>query len=100
MKRKSTTGLLARSDSTGSSSGRNLLLTPTPSDPQTRLEKDRFPNKKKMHKPTINAPNANATKHDRFVMPVPHQNNSTFEVHEWWQEQIGQVDENSSADED
>lgn len=77
---------LNRSDSTGSASGRNLLA-PTLSDPQARHEKDRFPSKKKPAKhPTQNS----APKHEvnRFVMPINHQNSSTYEVHEWWQEQF------------
>lgn len=87
---------LNRSDSTGS--GRNLLA-PTLSDPQARHEKDRFQNKKKPTKHTINAQNS-VPKHEvnRFVLPTSHQNNSIYEVHDWWQEQVTFV--NSSDEED
>ncbi|XP_063698698.1 sodium leak channel NALCN isoform X3 [Culicoides brevitarsis] len=94
-KGKPQSGPLNRSDSTGS--GRNLLA-PTLSDPQARHEKDRFPNKKKPPKHTINAQNA-VPKHEvnRFVLPTNHQNNSIYEVHDWWQEQVTYA---NSSDED
>lgn len=89
-KRKPATATgIQRSDSTGSQSGRTLLA-PTLSDPQARHEKDRFPNKKKTQKHQINAQTNAATKLEvnRFVMPANHQNNSIFEVHDWWHEQV------------
>lgn len=99
-KRKSANATMQRSDSTGSQSGRTLLA-PTLSDPQARHEKDRFPGKKKSGQKHQISPQNNATTKlevNRFVMPTNHQNNSVFEVHDWWHEQVTYT--NSSDDEE
>lgn len=94
---------LSRSDSTGS--GRKFLA-PTLSDPQARINKDRFnDSKKKAVKPTMKAqhlPHLTEMSHLAFhthhpvhghILEQPHNVtnhnvNLAFEVHDWWSEQV------------
>lgn len=92
---KKAQNVLSRSDSTGS--GRKFLA-PTLSDPQARVNKDRFTDGKKksvkQNIKTTHLPNLTEISHHHhhghhMEQPVTNHNvNLAFEVHDWFTEQI------------